>query len=707
MTNKICVNNKVIDLETGIEYLVLWLSPNNGWGYWYSINGRSRKPNDFMIEDIINGENNGRYEVKAPQIFEKKIVEDTLTEKERIHRDKIWKIMQVIVESEPEIYDTRQRFKILRQAANANGIDPTNIYRWLDMYWRSGKTKNAYIPGYSKCGGKGYSRKTYRKNVSDDMQNGKTINDEDRRNFQKAINSYYLTRNKTSLRVVYEKLLQDFYTIKQENSKDNIKLKLLSPEEIPTFRQFSYWYSKSRDAVKETIKREGEGQYNLNSRRLLGRSDFGLIGPGAQYQIDATVGDIYLVSRFDRSNLIGRPVIYFVVDTFSRMVTGMSISLEGPSWAGAMLALTNMAADKAVYCKQYGITITENEWPCHHVPSSLLGDRGEMESKNADNLVNALGIRIVNAPPFRADLKGVIEQYFHTLNTNTIALLPGSVKPDMSKRGGKDYRLDAVLDINQLTQIIIKCVLYYNKTHYMEYFEKNEAMIRDGVEAIPIRLWEWGIRNCSGALRVFTEEQVRLAVLPLSKATITARGLRFKGILYSCDRAIREAWFEKARAGGTRQITVAYDPRDMTNLYIWDSNNKEYDVCTLLEWNQKYAGKYLDEITYEQQKEKLIEKRLKRTETESKVNLNADIETIVNEAKNMPAGQPDKSKSERVSQISYNRRIERENLRREARLSEGSVQQEESIQRKKDSDEELSPVMRAIKRKLEENLKND
>ena len=705
--SKICVNNRVLDLDSGIEYLVLWLSPNNGWGYWYSLSGRSRKPNDFIIEDIIKGETNGRYEIKPPQISEAKNVEDTLTEKERIHRDKIWNIMQFIVESEPEIYDTRQRYKLLRQAANVNGIDPTNIYRWLDMYWRSGKTKNAYIPGYSKCGGKGNRRKTYSKNTSYDVQNGKIIDDEDRRNFQKAINSYYLTRNKTSLRVTYEKLLQDFYTEKRDTSNDNARLKLLPSNDIPTFRQFSYWYSKSRDAVKETIKREGESQYNLNNRSLLGRSDYGLMGPGAQFQIDATVGDIYLVSRFDRNNLIGRPVIYFIVDTFSRMVTGMSISLEGPSWAGASLALTNMAANKVAYCKQYGITITENEWPCHHVPASLLCDRGEMESKNADNLVNALGIRIVNAPPFRADLKGVIEQQFRTINTDTIALLPGSVKPDMSKRGGNDYRLDAILDIDQLTQIIIKCVLYYNNTHYMEYFDKNEAMIRDGVEAIPIRIWEWGVRNYSGALRAFTEEQVRLAVLPLSKATITAKGIRFKGILYSCDRAVREAWFEKARAGGTRQVTAAYDPRDMTNLYIWNSDNEKYDICTLLEWNQKYTGKYLDEISYEQQKEKLYEKRLKHTETEAKVNLNADVETIVNEAKKMSAGQPDKSKSERVSQISYNRGIEREGLRREARLSEEPVQQEESIQRQKSSDDELTPVMRMIKRKLEESLKND
>lgn len=63
----------------------------------------------------------------------------------------------------------------------------------------------------------------------------------------------------------------------------------------------------------------------------------------------------------------------------------------------------------------------------------ILGDRGEMESKNADNLVSMLGVRIENAPPYRADLKGIIEQHFRTINSNATVFLPGRVKPDMAE----------------------------------------------------------------------------------------------------------------------------------------------------------------------------------------------------------------------------------------------------------------------------------
>ena len=109
-------------------------------------------------------------------------------------------------------------------------------------------------------------------------------------------------------------------------------------------------------------------------------------GPGSLYQIDATIVDLYLVSSFNRTCIIGRPVLYLVVDVFSRMIVGMSVLLEGPSWVGAMLALDCAMSDKVSFCAQYGIEITSEQWNCHHLPKAILADRGEFESYNADTL---------------------------------------------------------------------------------------------------------------------------------------------------------------------------------------------------------------------------------------------------------------------------------------------------------------------------------
>ena len=696
------VNTVVTDIITGTQYLILWVAPDRLYGYWHNLSSPSRIPMKFITVDVDAGIADGKYET---DIFAMGLrPEETLSAKERGYRDRRWDLIKKIVELEPEIYEKDRRLYLLRGISGDENTTISNVYKLLDRYWRAGKNKNGLLPLYSNCGARRKSRKGMPEKENSKIQpSRKILTESDYSNFEQAIRRYYLTREKRNLASTYEKLLQDSYTTKRNGGG----LKLLEASELPTFRQFQYWYSKNNNTISDSRKRDGDREFELNNRAILGKSDYGLMGPGAQFQVDATVGDVYLVSQFDASNIIGRPVLYFVIDAFSRMVTGMSVGLEGPSWNALAAAISNMAADKVAFCKQYGIEISESDWPCHHVPASLLGDRGELESKNADNLVNMFGIRIINAPPYRADLKGIIEQHFRTINTNAVALLPGSVKPDMSKRGGHDYRLDAALDLRQFTQIIIKCVLYYNNYHYMESFEKNEAMIAVGVEAIPIKLWEWGIENYSGALRVFTEETVKFAVLPTANATVTEKGIKFKGLYYICDRAKSEMWFEKARAKKYWSITVSYDPRDMTNIYIWVADSKQYDTCYLLDWNSKNAGKALAEIVYEQQKERLEGKRLKATATEAKVNLNAEIDSIVTEAKKMSKLNPAKSKSERVSNIRENRAAERA-MTQDGGIGASHTEPKISgfVSSQKKPDEELSPRLRMIKAKAEEKLKD-
>ena len=87
--------------------------------------------------------------------------------------------------------------------------------------------------------------------------------------------------------------------------------------------------------------RDGEKSYNLNNRAELGKTETHVYGPGMASQIDATTADIYLVSRDDRTAIIGRPTMYFLMDSHSHIVTGMNISLEAPSWDNAARTILN------------------------------------------------------------------------------------------------------------------------------------------------------------------------------------------------------------------------------------------------------------------------------------------------------------------------------------------------------------------------------
>lgn len=705
MEQNISINEVVQAGQEKQLYRVLWVSSDQEYGYWISLEKQTRVPEKFICQEVIENISAGEaFAVEDPI----RVYEGNMTESAKERRDEWWRILKPILECEPDIYERRRRGELLSEAAKKSNKDKANLYRYLVKYWKKGKTPNAFLPDFRNCGrgAKTQNQKKLGRPVKHEGGFGKILTDEDIDHFETAIRKYYLNRKAVTLKSTYEKMLGDFYSVPAYDKSGGEYLRLLPADQIPSITQFRYWYKKNRDEKTEIQKRSGEAKFELAGRAITGRSDYQLMGPGAKYQIDATVGDIYLVSQFDRSDIIGRPVMYFVVDSYSRMVTGMYVGLEGPSWAGAMMAIENAASDKVAYCASYGVEITEAEWPCRHIPTAILGDRGEMESRLADNLVQMLGVRIENAPPYRADLKGIIEQHFRTINTNALPFLPGKVLPDMSERGGHDYRLDAKLDIRQFTEIIIRCVLYYNNSHSMEYFEKNEQMMQMGVDAVPLELWNFGIRYCSGCLKTVPKDTLRLALMPMEKASVTERGIRFKGMYYSCEEALKGLWFEKARAKGTYRVKIYYDPRDMGAILVENPMGTETVRCELVEWETKYAGKQLDEVWYEQEKEKLRNKELKAKELEAKINLGKQIESIVDSAGQKSGADNATSKAERIRNIRANRKNEKEEIRKkEAFTGRKAGQDEKAVQPAKEP--EISPIMRLIQQHVEEEIKDD
>ena len=706
MERNIYVNEVIYIGEEEQLYRVLWISPTQEYGYWISMDKPNRVPVKYNCGKIAADLLDGAIAIVDDPI---KIYDDNATEAARAKRDEWWRILKPVLECEPDIYDRKRRGELLTEVADKYKKDKANLYRYLVKYWKNGKTPNAFLHDYRDCG-KGarvQNKKKLGRPVKHEGDFGKILTEVDRKHFEAAIRKYYLNRKAATIKSAYEKMLGDFYSVSYQDKNGHEYLQLLPPDQIPSITQFRYWYKKNRDEKTEVQKRRGNVKFELTGRAIIGRSDYQLMGPGAKYQIDATVGDIYLVSQFDRRDIIGRPVLYFVVDSYSRIVTGMYVGLEGPSWAGAMMAIANAASDKVAYCASYGIKITDDEWPCHHIPTAILGDRGEMESRFADNLVQMLGVRIENAPPYRADLKGIIEQHFRTINIDATPFLPGKVLPDMSERGGHDYRLDAKLDIRQFTEIIIRCVLYYNNSHYMDYFEKNEQMMQIGVDAIPVKLWNFGIRYCSGSLRSVPQNLVRLALMPSDKASVTERGVRFKGLFYSSDKALSNLWFEKARAKGTYGVKISYDPRDMSAIFVEDPKSREIIRCELVDWESKYAGKQLDEVRYEQEKENIQKKKHKVRETEAKVNLGRQIESIVDSAEKMATNDNTASKAERIGNIRSNRKNERDEIRKQEtfvkKTSNRSAKTASSVLQK----QEVSPIMQLIQQQVEEEIKND
>ncbi|MEI4827979.1 Mu transposase C-terminal domain-containing protein [Bacillus sp. FJAT-53711] len=380
------------------------------------------------------------------------------------------------------------------------------------------------------------------------------------------------------------------------------------------------------------------------------------MGPGARFEIDATVGNVYLVSRFNKGWGVGRPIIYLVIDVYSRLIVGMHVGLDHPSWNGVMMAIMNTTQNKIEFCKEYSIEITEGKWPSAHVPERFLADRGEALYKGATSFIEGINVSVDHTASYRADMKGTIERSFASLDAALKPFLPGYIETDFQERGAKDPRKQAALTVEQYTKIIIYFILHHN-SRYMKEYKRNKEMIEQDVSPIPTELWQWGIKNRSGKLRSFPQEFVRFCLLPRAQATVTQLGIKFKKMHYTCNTAITEQWFSKAAIKGNWKVQIAYNPRNLNHIYIIMVGEEKIEKCELLEKDNIYRDRWLEEIEnlWEQERKRVRQKE--HEQLQEKINFIAEIESVTQEAKKTEIKQS--KDNDKTKNIRMNRALEK------------------------------------------------
>ena len=111
-------------------------------------------------------------------------------------------------------------------------------------------------------------------------------------------------------------------------------------------------------------------------------------------EIDACEVDISLVSSLDNNKTIGRPIVYFMIDVYTRLILAVSVAFDNNSILGVTNLFINLSDDKKKYCAKYGIEYDNDKiWPSNIIPRRLRVDRGsEFKSKEFDRICNELGI---------------------------------------------------------------------------------------------------------------------------------------------------------------------------------------------------------------------------------------------------------------------------------------------------------------------------
>lgn len=651
--------------------------------------------------------------IKINDPYLKRIDESKISKIEKEKRDLYWPIINKLWEDRKiELLDKRTRNTLLKEVSRHSNITVITLRRILNRFWQRGMSKNSLLPDYKNSGGKGKERNSGNskvgrpKNASylEEGNEGINVTKDIKKQFELAVNKYYRNNKKVSIMETYNYVLRDFFSdvIIKDGQKSFI---VWDKSRIPTYDQFYYWFKKFEDPRKDIILRESEKEFELKNRELLSNSTIETDGPGTRFQVDATIADIYLVSSLDRNRIIGRPVVYAIIDVFSRLVTGIYVGLEGPSWLGAMMALDNMVIDKVEFCRKYGIEITEEQWPARCIPDSILADGGEFEGYSVENLVNNLNIKIEIASPYRGDLKGIVERNFRTLNTKLKHKTPGAIQKEFRKRGDRDYRLDATLTLEEFTRIYINLVLLHNNK-IIDKYQMEKEMLLDNVPPIPSQLWSWGIENKKGRLRVVDKEAFRLNILPSGKANVSRMGIRFKGLYYSSQKALEDQWFIKSKV---RSIEILYDPRNMNSIYIPYEDGKSFETCYLLDKSKQYKDCILEEIIFNFELASEMKEAQKNIQNQLKVDVDTEIEKIVKNKKLKEANI--ESNNKKLKGINGNRALEKE-LNREKEVfklggEKNSTAGAEVIEFNKNNEEEKAEgsrdrIMQMLRRKRDE-----
>jgi hypothetical protein len=485
-----------------------------------------------------------------------------------------------------------------------------HYYHALNRFITFGCTANALLPFKLRNTGSNYLHSTKEKNIK---RGRGGINNENSRSKtqgitveakQQIIQVVKYVKSKHYKKFPITKLFADYQLCFEmvEISRPGIATAYLpKPEsERISYGQFRYHFRILITNDQYLKLCYGDVTYAKDFAPKSGVARDGVIGPGYRYEIDSTVLDLYVRYPYDLTGryTMGRPVVYIVVDVYSTCIVGFYIGFSGPDWSGASEALVNACTDKVKYCAEFDIEITEDEWPCNHIPVEITMDNGTdyPVRMNTSLLQSMVGIQsAIYVALFRGDAKGVCERKFAVLNDQVIHYEPGSIFKE-TRREDNHPSNDAIWDLDALKKLLIREIIYHNKTSDRLRLH-NYDMSKHSIGITPNAIYSYGIDREMNGGRKTTEEDLfnlRWALLDELQATVEETGVRLQGIYYDSEYIHENNWLTRASLEGNFKIFVRRT-KSSTNCIWYRTERGDIITLHIKEYESgKYANQHWD-----------------------------------------------------------------------------------------------------------------
>lgn len=406
--------------------------------------------------------------------------------------------------------------------------------------------------------------------------------------FAEALKDYKSGRHK-SIKDAFDKMNLLHFT-KTEIINGQASIVLMPVSERPTITQFRYYFDKHlTNQDKDLIKTSALEQKN-NKRLLVSDSLNGINGPGDMVEIDACEADISLVSVIDPTKTVGRPIVYFMIDVYSRIILAMSVAFDNNSMLGLTNLFLNLADDKQKYCAKYGISYENKDiWPSNIIPNQVRVDKGaEFRSNQFERICNELGIKRNIVLPGCGSLKGIVEQSFRQLHIkqNVHVENHGLIQ----KRHDSNHHQTAMLNIEEYTKMVIGFVLTHNQQCLTTY-PLTKDMILKKVQPVPALLWKYGINNGFTPRPIPSLEQYLFNLMTPITAKVSRKGISYKDLWYlnSEDKMLAREMFDAGNKKAPFEARI--DMRDVGAIYyIRNHKLMVAKLNPLIQGNAEYSG---------------------------------------------------------------------------------------------------------------------
>lgn len=476
---------------------------------------------------------------------------------------------------------------LVRETMARSEISKPNVYKLWSLLLRFGLDQSSLYPGFDRCGAPGVLRpcdpprdgalprkKAGRKSpderlaklhgeVVEPKQPGMTL--KWRALVLAADKKIPVPKPRWKDR--HRMIVESAFT--SDAKEENGKLVMVPPAiyEYPSPDQVKWLLGNELSKLERLIERTTKRHFESQLRGLRSRSWAGMAGPNHTWAIDSTIGDVFLRSSINPAWIIGRPVVYVVVDVWSTAIVGFYVCLTGPSWSTAAVALFNSTSSPDLFQRVYDYTPMASLYPAPTLPHLLLCDRGEYLSRSHAKTSLELEYNVSFTPPYRGDLKGIVEVLHRIAKDKQYIFLPGAIdyrRKELELR--RSHPDQSVLNLRKYVAFLFELFTEYNFIAGRQN-RMTADMIAAGVFPSPAGLWRWGNDMGLAYRREVHPDHLIEQFLPQTQARVRRDGVWFSKCDYSHPALDSLNWTATARNLGGWDIGAWHHPATMGSLW--------------------------------------------------------------------------------------------------------------------------------------------